>query len=108
MTSSAPELRGTQVRGQPARVVRLVVGDDGSPDGHRVELGMVLGTLLLLALQYSHIEIPQLMPAQVDTLIGKKMPGCPECFVRPLVGDDFGKRSVHVESNCSDVGAHPR
>ena len=99
---------GQLLRGQPAGVVGLVLGDDGSPDGDRVELGMLLGTVLLLALQYSQVEIAHLMPAQVDTLVGKKMPDCPEYFVHPLVGDDFGERSVHVESNCADVGAHPR
>ena len=74
---------GQLLRGQPAGVVRLVAGDDGLPDGDRVELGMVLGALLPLAFQYVRVEIAQLMPAQVDTLIGQEMRGCPEYLVRP-------------------------
>src|SRR5262249_25520556 len=92
---------------QGAGEVGHVIVDDGAPDADGVELGICLRAGPLLCLQRPEVEVPDLVPMQLDPLVGEEMRGGPVDLLHAIVGQGPDQRAVDVADYPADVHAPP-
>jgi hypothetical protein len=80
-----------------------MIVDDAAPDADGVELGVLLRAAAQLLLHELEIELTQLVPVQVDALVGEEVRRGPEDPLVAVVGQDLDQGAVHVEGDRSDV-----
>ena len=79
--------------------------DDAAPDTDRVEFGILLRAGPQLFLHGLEVEITDLVPVEVDALIGEEVRRGPEDLLVAVLGLDPDQGAVHVERDRSDVHA---
>ena len=88
---------------QGAGEIRLVIFDDAAPDADGVEFGVLLRAAAQLLLHDLEIELTELVPVQLDALVGEEVRRGPENPLVAVIGQDPDQGAVHVESDGSDV-----
>jgi hypothetical protein len=95
--------RNSGIGGQGAGEGGLVLGDDAAPDADGVEFGMLLRAGLPLLGHDPEIQLPDLVPAQVDALVSEEVRGGAEDLLHAVLGQDPDQGAVGVERDRSDV-----